>query len=312
MAWRKSSEYRLEWDVRGKAPFNNVQCTAASVGDRAYFLCTYTAVAGMAPFGDKVYEYLSTTGQWQELPPCGLMKYMLANIRGKLTTVGGEHTEWVTVDCPLYWDEASRSWLRSSCPSIPISRWSPVIATTADYLIAAGGTVFQSDGEESAEESCSVMVLDMNTRLWSFVANLPDSTIAGSAAVCNGTVYVVSVHFPSIIYHCSLNALLRSTRLHRIWKVTKESHPIHNSILCTFDLVTVDSRLLSVVGHTGSVHMYDKKWFPIRDKMVHSGALTAQPVALPGGKVLVAVTTSSDTVEVVIGELLLISECKLL
>ena len=223
---RKSSGYKLIWDVRGQTPFRLANTIAGSfaacVGDKAYFLPE--SESGV------VYEYLSTTGEWRVLPPCGVSGCALASIRGKLTTVRGL-LYGDSSDC-LYWDEISRCW-RSSYPPVPASYSWPVVATTVDHLIAVDAIGF------------AVQVMDINTSQWSSVAGLPDQAhgAVNSVAICNETVYVTCLSAASPMLHCSLGALLHSTAQQtNVWQVlvcpgTLPSCPI---------LVTVNNKLLAI------------------------------------------------------------------
>ena len=228
----RSSDYKVTWDVKWQAPFSVGTFGfnyAASIGDKAYFV----------PVVDSgvVCEYLSSTGAWQELPPCGVRKCALANVRGTLTTVGGHpHVgTGMLADC-LCWDEASRCW-ESRYPPLPELCYCPAVAATADHLIAV------PRGASSVDH---VWVMDINTRQWSSYA-IPLLHYPRSVAVCNGTVYVACFSvYPSrcMLCHCSLDALLQSTPQQRVWQATNcpgsfDSHPalvtVNNKLLCIFE-----------------------------------------------------------------------------
>ena len=115
----RSSDYKITWDVKVQAPFSADAIdfsSSASVGDKAYFMPD--VVSDVVDSG-VVYEYLSSAGAWQALPPCGVWKCTLANVRGTLTTVGSRPRvgTGMLTDC-LCWDEASRCW-ESRYPPLP-------------------------------------------------------------------------------------------------------------------------------------------------------------------------------------------------
>ena len=259
---RKSSGYI--WDVRGQTPFATTKAynlgACVTVGDKAYFLPDRESGV--------VYEFLSTTGEWRGLPPCGVSGCALASIRGKLTTVGGLYGGYIS-GC-LCWDEISRCWW-SSYPPVPASYSWPVVATTVDHLI----TVEEFGGQ--------VHVLDINTSQWSSVAGLPDQALgASSVAIYNETVYVSYSSTASLMFHCSLGALLHSTTQQtNVWQVlvcpgTLPSWPT---------LVTVNNKLLAIgIGNTVLLEEEEKTFLSVEGTPFYSPVYMA--CVLPGGKLV--------------------------
>ena len=264
-----SSDYKVTWDVKGQAPFSAGLRYAASVGDKAYFMPN--SASGV------VYEYLSSTGAWQELPPCGVLGCALANVRGALTTVGGRPRvdTGMCADC-LCWDEASRCW-ESRYPPLPEYCFWPAVAATADHLITM----------PRAHVIHDVWVMDINTRQWSSHAS--PLLHYSHLVVCNGTVYVTcfSVYFPPCtLCHCSLDALLQSTPQQRVWQATDwpgspDSLPA---------LVAVNNKLLCILVNTILIFEEEKKVFiPVESIPVCSDlSFGNKPVVctLPGGRLL--------------------------
>ena len=234
-----SSDYKLKWEKRrGRVPIT-IPDFAVSIEERVYIADLKSA---------DVYEYHITTGQWLKLPPCGVQGFSLANVRGSLTTIGGQyhlgsggHVE-IATDC-FSWDGASRRWVKLY-PPIPTANLWPAVVTTADQVVVAGTLI----------DSSSVHVMDISTRQWSTVVSLPVPSDVESIAVCNGTVYVaVSDYYSSQIYYCSLNVLLSSTPDQReVWHKT-------DSPQCSnfFSLVTVNHILL-LLGpqHDDRLHVF--------------------------------------------------------
>ena len=224
----RSSDYKITWDVKGHAPFSAGFRSAASVGDKAYFMPD--------PATGVVYaEYLSSTGAWQELPPCGARwGCTLADVRGALTTVGGLLGTGIPAEC-LCWDEASRCW-ESCYPPLPEHcRW-PAVAAIADYLIAVPRAVSGVD---------HVWVMDINTCQWSSYA-IPLPHYPHSVAVCNRTVYVACLTVglsQCMLCHCSLDALLQSTPHQRVWQVTDWPGSFGSNPA----LITVNNKLLCIL-----------------------------------------------------------------
>ena len=268
----RSSDYKVTWDVKGQAPFSADTIRfkhAASVGDKAYFIPD--------PASGVVYEYLSSTGAWQELPPCGVRQCALANVRGALTTVGG-HLRVGTgmrANC-LCWDEASRCW-ESHYPPLPeYCNWCAV-ATTTNHLIAA---------TRNALDVSQVWVMDINTRQWSSYA-IPLPHYTRSVAVCNGTVYVACTTMDlhrCMLCHCSLDAVLQSTPQLKVWPVT--DCPV--SFCSNPALVAVNNKLLCIAAN--AILIFEKKFFipaesiPVRSDLSFDNGSDA--CTLPGGRLL--------------------------
>ena len=266
----RSSDYKVTWDVKGQAPFSAETIglrSTPSVGDQAYFIPD--------PASGVVYEYLSSTGAWQELPRCGVWRCALANVRGALTTVGGLHSgTGMPADC-LCWDEASRCW-ESRYPPLPELWYCPAVAATVDHLIAV---------PRDALDMGHVWVMDINTQQWSSHASPLHYPL--SVAVCNGTVYVAGVYLSwCMLCHCSLDALLQSTPQQRVWQVTDcpglfGSRPA---------LVTVNNKLLCILANAILIFEEKKKVFipaesiPVCSDLSFSDERVACP--LPGGRLL--------------------------
>ena len=274
----RSSDYKVTWDVRGQAPFSDGLRSTASVGDKAYFI--------PHPASDVVYEYLSSTGAWQELPPCGVRECALANFRGALTTVGGRpHVGTdMRADC-LCWDEASRCW-ESRYPPLPEHCFSPAVAATADHLIAV---------PHNALDVSHVWVMDINTRQWSSYASLLH--FPHSVAVYNGTVYVACFAVaPSrcVLCHCSLDALLQSAPQQRVWQVTDwpdSQVTVSPRSLGSYPaLITVNNKLLCILVNAILMFEEKKKVFipaesiPVCSNLSFGYGYVACP--LPGGRLL--------------------------
>ena len=271
----RSSDYKVTWDVKVQAPFSAdaTGLSSASVGDKAYFMPNVNS--------DVVYEYLSSTVAWQELPPCGVWRCTLVNVRGTLTTVGGRpHVgtgiRSVPADC-LCWDEASRCW-ESRYPLLPKVCSCPAVATTADHLIAV------TRGELDVYY---VWMMDINTRQWSSYTILLHCP--RSVAVCNGTLYVACCTVGlsrCVLCHCSLDALLQSTPQQRVWQVTDcpgsfDSDPA---------LVTVNNKLLCILKNTILIFEEKKNVFipvesiPVCSDLSFGFRYVVCP--LPGGRLL--------------------------
>ena len=281
-----NSYYKLIWDVRGQAlprvDLNLLSYRAAvSVGDRVYIVSSIVS----GDLSDVVYEYLSTTGECRALPRCGVSGCALANVRGKLTTVGGDRRDGRPPHC-LCWDETSSSW-ESRYPPLPQSgfhvRSRPLVATTVNHLIT-----IRSTGDV-------VRVMDINTRLWSTVACLSTQLTDNlSVEICNGAVYVSSYANPSI-FHCSLDALLHSAQY--MWQVTVYPDLSYSGP----NLVTVNNKLLCIWKETISLYEEEKKRFLSVESIpdLSDGFDPSVTCGLPGGRILMC----SSTGTIVVGKL---------
>ena len=280
-----SDYYKVKWEKRREAPIT-APCSAVSIEERVY----------VADHLDNVYEYNITTGQWLNLPPCGVNKFSLANIRGSLTAIGsqyhfGGHVESAPADC-FCWDEVSMLWVERYPPT-PTTYSFPAVATTADHVVVAGVL----DG------FVSVHVMDISTCQWSSVASLPVSSYVLSVAVCNGTVYVAADEYPRYrLYWCSLDVLLSSTSTPNQWLW------MNGPQLCKpFSLVTVNNVLLWLDNQSEGltiflyeeVHAEFTKLVSSTTKLYGYGFCAT---VLPGERILVM-----DDATVLVGELLSIS-----
>lgn len=223
------NDYRLKWNVRGELPFGIVGASSAiSMGDSVYF-ASHNAV----------YKYHWPTGKCLGLPSLnfGIIGYALANVRGSITTIGGcVQGSQALPDC-LSWDNVSKRWV-PSYPSMQKILKDPVVVTTTDHILVAGGM-----------DTNAVYVMDIGTHQWSPVASLPSSACRTSAAtVHNAVLYVAAecisnCYTPSCnlhIYYSSLDTLLNSTHTQNVW------HTIEGPSCCSkvFSLVTIHGKLL--------------------------------------------------------------------
>ena len=280
-----SIDYKLIWDDRMAVPFRistlYYSC-AATIRNMAYFMAM-----------DVVHMYNSTTGEWLDLPLCGVSLYTLANILNVLVAVGGRRDGTTVPDC-VSWDETSRSWI-SHYPSMPTPRERPAVTSTADYLIVAGGF------GTSREYLPTTEVMDLNTREWSAVADLPVSDHVLSAVVCNGTVFVMC---DFSICHCSLDTLLQSTLQQKVWKTTTLLKGSQSDIL-----VTVNSKLLCITLSTAVYLIRENKyWTAVANRLHHNTPLAA--THLPGGKIVMLVDYH-DRSYLLVGELVVVTSGEL-
>ena len=284
-----STGYKVLWDEIKEIPLNQgyrvQRGCAAGIGDMLY-------VAG---YKADVYVFNSTTGEWLNRHiRCRVDCFTLASIRNVLVAVGGrcDRTHVVVPDC-MSWDEALRSWV-SRYPPMPTPREGAVVSSTSNHLIVVGGE------DSSYNNLPTTEVMDINTREWLAVADVPCAVAFGSSVVVNETVYVAC---GSSMYYCSLDTLLQTTPLQEVWKVV--TLPPHDGDC----LVTVNHKLLSITQSTVYWYREEKKhWSAVANNRHLNGKITA--AHLPSGKICIFIYRYSR-IYLLVGTLVLVTSGKL-
>ena len=155
--------------------------------------------AYFTPLNSKlVYTYQWSTEKWNQLPLSPYWNSGLVIINGELTAVGG-------------WDAESRTnklftlqqgqWVEHY-PPMNTARSSPAVVSTPDgnYILVIGGKVAVSSWTTAFE------LLDVRSRRWYRLTNLPQSLIQPSATICGNQIHVIGENRDG--YSCFLQAIL--------------------------------------------------------------------------------------------------------
>ena len=251
---------KLKWKDAPPTPFATYGYSVAVSGVMVY--CRDSV-------SNKVVMFNSGTKQWGVLPECPKERFSIAVVNGKLTAIGGQHSDRDTntllslsQDKP---DISQQKWLEQ-LPPMTYCHNSPAVATTNTSLIVAGGW-----GIVLRKKKTEVEVMDTQTLQWSTVASLPLPLSAATATICGDRLYLgggVSsdrVATKSVL-ECEVNDLLQSQLpsqasrigLSRRPQVWREVAPLPVTLS---SLVTFQGHLLAVGGRgadcTSEVREYD-------------------------------------------------------
>ena len=148
----------------------------------------------MAYFGpdrsSQVHSYDSHTEEWSTLPECPTYNFTLTVVNGHVTAVGGRYNTLIpsykltNTLHSLIEDSGERKWV-DHFPHMPTKRELTAAVCSGKALVVAGG-----QGEWWTKLT-TVEVMDTDTLMWSTVSSLPHPLYDASAAVCQGTVYLV-------------------------------------------------------------------------------------------------------------------------
>ena len=237
---------KLKWRDGPPTPFETFGHSVA-VSGAMVFCCDGTYKS------QNVVMFNSGTEQWRVLPECPKEFFSIAVVNGKLTAIGGRHSDRDTntllslsQDKP---DISQQKWLEH-LPPMTYCRSGPAVATTNTSLIVAGGW-------EAGVMKTEVEVMDTQTLQWSTVASLPFPLYQATATICGDRLYLgggfSSDGATKSVLECEVKDLLQSQPpsqtsrigLSRRPQVWREVAPIP---VTWSSLVTFQSHLLAVGG----------------------------------------------------------------
>ena len=158
--WRKKAQ--------APVPFSSFEGAAVVHGNTAYFSQDYN-----------VYSYTITKDTWASLKRSRCAHFGMAVVNNRLTTIGGEHSDAISIH--LFCLSGNSNW-KQLLPSMPTARTKPVAVTTPNHLIVAGGI-----GESILS---TVEVLNINTYQWFSANSLPETFSFPHMTLCDGYVYL--------------------------------------------------------------------------------------------------------------------------
>ena len=184
-----------------------------------------------------IYAYDTTSCDWSQLPDCPYSDCSLVIIKTLLTTVGGfdHRLKFTNKLFSLMGDSKRENW-NDVFPPMPTKREYAAALSTGSYLIVAGG---EKAGEVVLQ---TVEVMNIETRRWSAVADLPEPMSQLSVTLCGDRIYLLGgrdkTRKPSqSVYSCTLLQLLETC---------SKSKPVWNRLT---DLLVTNSTCVSFNGH---------------------------------------------------------------
>ena len=155
------------------------------------------------PFGfNSVYSYQWSTEKWEELPPCPNHNSGLVIINGQLTAVGGSDGSYDYTNKLLTFRQ--RHWIEEYPPMNAVHSNTTVVSSSdGECIIVIGG--YGGGGRIATVE-----LLQVSTRRWHQLQDLPQPLPHPSAAIGGNQLHVIGYHGNG--YSCSLQALLSSDR----------------------------------------------------------------------------------------------------
>lgn len=188
------SQVTVECHKQKQAPFAMERGSATCDSQFAYF----------TPHGRKLlYRYELNTEKWEKLPSCPYRDSGLLIIDGTLNAVGGwEGMGYYTNKvCTLYHDE----WVQEY-PGMNTARSCPAVVCTANGRFVVG-----IGGHGGLEWTNAVELLDVKTRMWHKLAELPSPLMYPSAAICGNQICVIGDRYNGFI--CSLQEVQTSDQM---------------------------------------------------------------------------------------------------
>ena len=230
-----TKELRLSWKTLPTAPVTSFEHASAVVGEKAYFKSARS-----------VWEYNSTSQQWNQLPEHPLWGFSLVSVENELVTVGGFYKNKLRLtkfSNKLYSFEEGK-W-EEKYPPMPTKRWECTAFYRNPELVVLGGA-------QGNDLTC-VEVLNIFNKQWTSVTSLPSPSRQLSVTVCGDYMYIHDAQPESnfSIVRCSLLSLV-------VYWEEIASLPVRTSTL-----VTVNGHLLAMGGkssedlETNDINQYD-------------------------------------------------------
>ena len=212
-------QLHLHWENNG---------LSAVIGERAYFQSGF------------VYEFNSSSQNWNLLPEHPLIGFSLVSVKNELTTVGGFKNKNSRDSNKLYSYIKGR-WVEKY-PPMQTKRWECTTVYRGPILVVVGGV----SGEDTPLNT--VEILNSCSKRWSSVSSLPSPFRQPSASICEDYIYLHDIHQPPkskySVVRCPLFDLSFTTSNQVIWEEVA-SLPMRG-----FTFVNVKDHLLAVGGES--------------------------------------------------------------
>ena len=208
---------------------------------------------------NRIYAYDTTSCDWSQLPDCPYSECSLVIVKTLLTTVGG-FNRCLKITNKLFsltGDDEGQNW-NDVFPPMPTKREYAAALSTGSYLIIAGG---EKAGEVVLQ---TVEVMNIETRRWSVVADLPEPLSQLSITLCGDRVYLLggkdASRKPSqSVYACKIPQLLETSKSKPVWN-RRTDLLVTNSTCVTFNghLLAIGGEHCDSTGKpTTAVQRYD-------------------------------------------------------
>ena len=139
----------------------------------------------------KVFQYNPKQDTWSQLPICPTRHFGLAQLDGRLVTVGGRRLDETIRINDVYVFQYSETWENSIIPPIPTARSHLTAFNYKSTLVVIGGiTLWTTDSEHSTRTN-AVEVFQTKTYQWFCAEPLPVAHSGMSCAIVNDTCYLI-------------------------------------------------------------------------------------------------------------------------
>ena len=180
---------------KSRAPCGMIRGSTASHRGLSYFTPNNST---------SVYSYKQDTKEWDELPPYPYHDFSLVMLDGALTAVGGYYGDYGDTNKLLTLTLQQRQWVEKF-PQMKTGRSNTAIVSTSDgeHVLVIGGR-----GGIGGRWTTTV---ELFSRRWYELTDLPEPLILPSATICGNHVHVIG--YDGNGFSCSLQDLPSSDQL---------------------------------------------------------------------------------------------------
>ena len=140
----------------------------------------------------QVFQYNPKQDTWSQLPVCPTRYFGLAQLDGKLVTVGGEdHNQ---TDIPIndvFIFQESETWENSIIPPLPTACFYPTAFNYKSTLVVSGGITHWPTDNKLKTRTNVVEVFQTKMYQWYRAEPLPVAHSSMSCAIVNDTCYLI-------------------------------------------------------------------------------------------------------------------------
>ena len=245
---------------------------------------TVVYIAERFLFSGDILRYDLHSQQWMEPLQYQYRYCGMTTVSSQLVMVGGRDvsTHKTTKRVAVY-SPSQRSWKQPYRP-LKTPRYLPAVSTYHQRLVVAGGC------DASHTDLATVDILDISVRhcQWLSATGLPVSCYLMSAAITDGTLYLLGGTLGKKVLSVSLSAFTQTEEPSAQW-CTLHDAPLEHSTA-----IAVHGSLLAVGGSHGgqrssAIHVYDQEknaWNKMGDLPTEREYCAS--CLLPSGEVLVA------------------------
>ena len=231
-----------------------------------------------------ILRYDLYSQQWMEPLQCQYMYCGMTTVSSQLVVVGGKDVSTrKTTNRVSVWSTSQRSWTQSY-PPLSTPRYWPAVSTYHQHLVVAGGR----DASKCDLATVEILNTSVSHCQWLSATGLPVSCSRMSAAITNGTLYLLGGSLDKKVLSVSLSALTETDKPPAQWRTLPDT-PLGYSTA-----IAVHGSLLAVGGRHGrqrssAIHVYDQEK-NVWNKVGHLPAQREDCACclLPSGEILIA------------------------